>query len=99
MEYIINGEEVEVFEQKEKNGKIIINYKKKFNVKNASQLDILHKLIDNNIKAHPSIYQKQKIIIIYLKNINDAYSVIDCLKLYQNDYEIDYEQELIVIDI
>lgn len=98
-EYIVNGKAVDELEVIQTESGYIINYKKKFNILDAKSREINLRLIKNDIKCYNIRYDKEKIIILYNFEMNNIHKIIDVLKLYQNQYEIDYEQEMIIIDI
>lgn len=98
-EYIVNGKAVDELEVIQTESGYIINYKKKFNILDAKSREINLRLIKNDIKCYNIRYDKEKIIILYNFEMNNIHKIIDILKLYQNQYEIDYEQEMIIIDI
>ncbi|WP_296846999.1 hypothetical protein [uncultured Methanobrevibacter sp.] len=99
-EFIVNGERVEDIEViPTENGGYIINYKKIFNIIESDKKDAYERLNKENIKCYIIRYDRQKIIILYNFDMDNLYKIIDTLRLYQNNYEIDYEQEQIIIDI
>ena len=99
-EFIVNGEKVEDIEViPTENGGYIINYKKIFNIIESDKKDAYERLNKENIKCYIIRYDRQKIIILYNFDMDNLYKIIDILRLYQNNYEIDYEQEQIIIDI
>lgn len=96
----VNGVPVEQLKIKQnKNGEYEIEFVEKFDIKKATQMEILHRLRKNGIKCFPSIREKYKIIILYLSNIDDVWKIIDCLNIHNTSYDIDYEQNLITVDI
>ena len=99
-EFIVNGEKVEDIEIiPTENGGYIVNYKKIFNIIESDKKDAYERLNKENIKCYIIRYNRQKIIILYNFDMDNLYKIIDILRLYQNNYEIDYEQEQIIIDI
>lgn len=99
-EFIVNGEKVEDIEIiPTENGGYIVNYKKIFNIIDADTKDAYERLNKENIKCYIIKYYKQKIIILYNFDMDNLYKIIDTLRLYQNNYEVDYEQKQIIIDI
>jgi len=71
----------------------------KFNILKATQREIIDRLMNENLKCFPSIYHKYKIIVLYLNNIDDVWKIVDCLNLHDTSHEIDWEQELITVDM
>lgn len=96
----VNGVPVEQLKVKQnENGEYEIEFVEKFDIKKSTQLDILDRLRENEIKCFPSIRKNYGIIILYLYDINDVWKVIDCLNIHNMSYEIDYNQSLITVDI
>lgn len=96
----VNGVPVDQLQvRKNSNGEYEIEFIEKFDILKASQLEILYQLRSANIKCFPSVRKNYGIIILYLSDIDDVWKVIDCLNMSNVQYEIDYEQCLIVIDI
>lgn len=98
-EFIVNGEIVDNLEVIQTSKGYIINYKKTFNIINAKTREIHKRLIKENIKCYAIRYDKEKIIILYNFEMENIHKIIDILKLHQNEYEIDYNQKMIIIDI
>ena len=97
--YIVNGEQVEDLEIIQTTNGYNITYKKKFNILEVTSKEIIVRLQKQDIRAHPVIYKKEKIIVLFIKNMKQVHKIIDILYLYEIQYEIDYDQKLIVIDI
>lgn len=76
-----------------------IEYIEKFNILKATNREIIDKLMADELKCIPVIYEKYKIIVLHLNSIDDVWKIVDCLNLHNTSHEIDWEQELITVDM
>lgn len=99
--YIVNDQEVEYIHIEEKHdGSIEIHYEEKFNLLTAHHSEIMRRLRDNDIHGCHVINHEihYKIIIIYLKSIDQLTGALHALDIPYGCYEVNYEDALVTID-
>lgn len=97
MIYTVNGEEVDYIQIDNTDNTLTINYQEKFDIVTADISHIEKKLHDKEIQATVCKDLYNMYIGIFLEELEDYIGIVHILELPFNSYEIDRENNFMIV--
>ena len=97
MLYKVNGEEVDYVKIDNTNGTVNVMYREKFNIVTAHISRIMKRLKEKNINATVCKDLYKGYIGVFLEHVEDYMGVVHTLNIPFNAYEVDRENNFLII--